>query len=101
MVVFIETPRVMEKRQDGNLHSSHATSGKGTTVTTENGTLIPEVKSVDIHIAFDKAITADINLHASFRGHANATFYTTDPSSGRDKAVQKIVFVDGSEWSAS
>jgi hypothetical protein len=80
--------------------SSLATTGSGTTITLGSGEQIPEVKSVDVHIAYDRVITADIKLHASFKGTAMATFFVKHPTTAQDKAVSKIVFTDGSEWSA-
>jgi hypothetical protein len=96
-LVFIETPRIT----DSNGRSSKATSGHGTTITLQSGEQIPEVKSVDVHIAFNKVITADIHLHAAFKGTAEATFHVADPRTGEYRAVSKIVFADGSEWSGS
>lgn len=97
-VVFIETPRNVGSNRPYT--GSKASSGKGTKLTLDSGEEIPEVKSVDVHIAYDKAITADIRLHAAFKGQALAKFFVKHPTTGEDKEVKTITFVDGGIWNA-
>lgn len=103
-VVFIETPRL------NNENGSSATTGKGSTITLASGEQIPEVKSVDLRIAHDEAIKANITLHAAFRGKAKAHFFVVDPRMTVErgdplavlgKEVSEIVFTDGTKWSAA
>jgi hypothetical protein len=95
-VVFIETPRITEPGT-----GSKATTGAGTTITLASGEKIPEVSRVVVTIAPNEVITADIHLHAAFKGTAMATFFVKHPTTGKDKAVTEIVFDDGSVWSAA
>ena len=76
------------------------TTGKGASITDEDGRNIPGVKAVQINMGVDRATTAEVTLFSSFDAFANAKFVMHNPNTGKLAEIKTVRFTDNTHWEA-